>query len=74
VKADSITERGWLYMDGTLINNNSNGDFSTTYSQCPVFATNLSGGQNWDLSGSHTATYGGSTIGPWPSSSSIYGI
>jgi len=74
VNADEITERGWLYMDGTLVNSNSSGNFNTNYSQCPVFGNNPSGEQNWDLNGSHTATYQGYTIGPWPSSSSVYGI
>lgn len=74
VYADSITQTGWLYMDGTLVNSRTSGNFNTTYSQTPVFANNPSGDQNWDMDGSHTATYGGFTKGPWPSSCSVYGI
>jgi len=74
VTVDKITERGWLYRDGTLVKTNTGGGVNTDYSQCPVFASNPSGAQDWELDGSHTATYGGTTKGPWPSNSGLYGI
>lgn len=74
VYADQITERGWLYMDGTFVKYNTNGNLDTTYSQCPVYYSNPSGGQDWELDGSHTSTYGGITKGPYSSYSGVYGI
>lgn len=74
VYADSITERGWLYMDGDFVKGNSRSDYGTTYSQCPVYYNNPSGEQGWYLSGRHSATYGGTTKGPYLSNSSLYGV